>query len=306
MEQTATLGQSDVGRSEIGGYEVIRAMSEGHSWLAAAPGGRVVALKVLDDDCLWKGQLHPSIKDRLGRVRELAHTGVANLYGVERDAGLVYLVWEFVQGQNLIEYASTSQCGGRDFLLAARELVMGVEMLHARGIVHGAIKGENVILAEGGRRVVLTHVSPLLYSEPDGDVVDLLALLGDLLEHRGEIDTPLGRLVEGAREQGLTLRQLAGKMSALIEAREPAEVREEGPARHLGRRIRRRSMTGAIALALGGILLFAGLWHFGMIKMPRPPAPAGAPPAAFQPISRISPAPMRTPQVLPTPMPRLD
>ena len=41
----------------------------------------------MDHDCLLRGQLHPSIRERLSRVRELAHGGVANLYGVGRDGG---------------------------------------------------------------------------------------------------------------------------------------------------------------------------------------------------------------------------
>jgi hypothetical protein len=74
-------------RSEIGGYDVLSTLCAGKSWLAVAggaggAGGRSVVLKALDQDCLWKGQLHPNVKDRLGRVRELAHSGVANLYGV--------------------------------------------------------------------------------------------------------------------------------------------------------------------------------------------------------------------------------
>ena len=78
--------QSAFSMSEIGGYRELCAVSE-QGWVGTAAGGRRVVLKRLDEDCLWKGQLHPSVKDRLARVRELAHQGVANLHGVERDQG---------------------------------------------------------------------------------------------------------------------------------------------------------------------------------------------------------------------------
>src|SRR5260221_2295814 len=162
--------------SEIGGYRILRALVPDQSWLGVAPGGRQVVLKTLDEDCLWKGKLHPNIKDRLARVRELAHSGVANLYGVERDGSLTYLVWEFTQGQTIAERAASPQCGQRDFLLLARELVLGVEMLHARGIVHGTLKASNIIV-DPDNRVVITHVSPLLYSDPSDDVRAVAALL---------------------------------------------------------------------------------------------------------------------------------
>src|SRR5437868_5182669 len=44
----------------IGGYAVVRTLVPEQSWLAAASGGRQVVLKTLDEDCLWKGGLHPN------------------------------------------------------------------------------------------------------------------------------------------------------------------------------------------------------------------------------------------------------
>src|ERR1700712_5367609 len=95
--------------SEIGGYQVVRTLAPDQTWLATAAGGtgRTLVLKALDQDCIWKSQLHPNVKDRLGRVRELAHAGVANLYGVERDGGLTYLVWEYILGETLADLAAS-------------------------------------------------------------------------------------------------------------------------------------------------------------------------------------------------------
>src|SRR6266571_2713082 len=87
----------------IGEYRIERELGEG-SFLACESNGRRVVLKMLEGDCLLKGQLHPMIKDRLGRVRELAHLGVANLHGVERDGERAFLVWEYVEGIALEEY----------------------------------------------------------------------------------------------------------------------------------------------------------------------------------------------------------
>ena len=51
----------------IGAYRVERELGEG-SFLACESNGRRVVLKMLEADCLLKGQLHPMIKDRLGRA----------------------------------------------------------------------------------------------------------------------------------------------------------------------------------------------------------------------------------------------
>jgi tRNA A-37 threonylcarbamoyl transferase component Bud32 len=291
---SATVSPSIAGdRSEIGGYAVVRTLVPDQSWLADAPGGRRVVLKVLDDDCLWKGQLHPNIKDRLGRVRELAHVGVANLYGVERDDGLTYLVWEYVAGRTLDEYAASPACGQRDLLVVARDLVLGVEMLHARGIVHGTIKGSNAVVTPTGR-LVITHVSPLLYSEPGEDVTALLTVLNELVERRGEQDSPLARLLAQAGEEETTLRRLAARMGALLDAREaePALAEEDRAA---GRRVRRRALIGAVSAALLGVALFVGLKQYANSQTPQRPVPPQASPAALQPAPGESASAAATP-----------
>ena len=87
------------------GYRVRGVLTEGVSFLAEGEGGRLVVLKRVDDDCMLGKGLHPSIVDRLGRVREVAHPGVANLIGVEKGRqgdketrsqgdGDAWMVWE--------------------------------------------------------------------------------------------------------------------------------------------------------------------------------------------------------------------
>ena len=271
--------------TDIGGYRVIRELSPGRTWLARAeggPGGRDVVLKALDDDCLWKGQLHPNIKDRLGRVRELAHVGVANLYGVERDGGVAYMVWEFVPGGTLDEYADTDGRTHRDLLSLARELMLGVEMLHARGIVHGAIKGSNVIVDERGERVTLTHVSPLLYGDPREDVRAAVGMLRDVLERRGEGDSAAAKLLDETGDQW-SPRQLAGRLGGVIESRESdgADAIAAGDSADSGR-VRRRTLLAAAGVGALAVALFTGIRIYAHQRAPRPPVPPEAGPSLLQ------------------------
>ncbi len=254
--------------------------------MAVAPGGRRVVLKSLDEDCLWKGQLHPNVRDRLARVRELAHAGVANLYGVERDGGLTYLVWEYVTGRTLADRAgSAASCPPRDFLLLARETVLSVEMLHARGIVHGAVKSSNVIATADGR-AVLTHVSPLLYTDPAEDVSAVQAMLRELLDARGEAGSSLGRLLDEVETADAPLRRLAGRLGALLESRDAAGAANgtvDEADRVEARALRRRAVVGAGATALVGLIAFVGLRQYANARAPKPPVPPRAAPAALQP-----------------------
>ncbi len=105
----------------MGEYSVVRALGAG-TVEAVDGSGRRRVLKDLAGDCLLSGRLHSQIRDRLSAVRGLAHGSVANLYGVERDGERVFLVWDFVEGERLDDWAVgkrihlslATQGGGRE------------------------------------------------------------------------------------------------------------------------------------------------------------------------------------------------
>ena len=51
----------------------MRALTPDVTYLGVGDDGRQVVIKKLDTDCLLGAKLHPSIGERLNRVRELAH-----------------------------------------------------------------------------------------------------------------------------------------------------------------------------------------------------------------------------------------
>jgi tRNA A-37 threonylcarbamoyl transferase component Bud32 len=210
-------------------------------------GGRQVVLKRLDDDCLLDGQLHPSIKLRLERVRELPVRCVANFLGVERDAVCIaQVVWEFVPGTALADVKSA------DWLKLSREVVLAVQSLHAAGIVHGAIHGGNVILDDAGD-VRLTHVSPLLYTDPDHDAADVIAML-DALVNEHAPTTPLAEMLAEAGTQRITLSELYTRLAEVnVEPRiEELPPRERSP--------RLRYLFAAALIALIGIAMSLAIY----------------------------------------------
>jgi hypothetical protein len=239
----------------------------------------------MEDDCLLKGQLHPAVRERLGRVREIAHGGVANLFGVERDAGAAWLVWEYVEGKPFDAYAAEAERSLRELASAGREMALALDLLHMQGIVHGAVHGGNVIVSPGGA-VRLTHISPLLYTDPAQDAEAVAALLESAVALRGGENSSLGWLLARARDERLGLRALAARLAALIESR---ELEDAGGANvDEDRRPRRRALYAAVAVALVGA--GAGIAAWRMAVSPELPAsvhdkvqgwlvsrPAGAP-----------------------------
>ena len=80
--------------------------------------------------------------------------------------GRPMLVWDYVGGQALEEAVDSMSEDQR--VAVRREVMLAIESLHAAGLAHGAIHERNVILDPHGR-VRLTHVSPLLYDDPQVD-----------------------------------------------------------------------------------------------------------------------------------------
>ena len=245
--------------SEICGYPVDSALAEDSTYLAIGPGGRGVVVKRMEDDCILKGQLHPAVKERLARVREIAHGGVANLFGVERDAGAAWLVWEYVQGKPFDAYAADPDRTLRELAAAGREVALAVDLLHMQGIVHGSIHGGNVIVSPGGA-VRLTHVSPLLYTDPAPDAEAVAAMLGSAVALRGGENSSLGWLLARSRDEQLGLRALAARLAALVASRE-LEAQAGPDAEEEDRRPRRRALYGAVVVALLGVVAGVVAWR---------------------------------------------
>jgi hypothetical protein len=268
--------------AEICGYPIDSALSDsGSTYLAIGPGGRGVVLKKMDDDCLLRGQLHPSIRERLARVRELAHGGVANLYGVAREGvsaqegtaairaaaaqdataaaggtGGAWLIWEYVEGLAFSDFAAAPNRSLRDIAAAGRELALALDLLHMQGIVHGAIGGGNVIVTPAGS-VRLTHVSPLLYTDPAPDAEAVVHLLESAVAARGGAESPLGALLARARAEQSSLRPLAAKLAALIESRELDDSADDAARDD---RPRQRARRAAWLVAIVGVVVSLSAW----------------------------------------------
>jgi hypothetical protein len=96
----------------------------------------------------------------------------------------------------------------------------------------------------------LTHVSPLLYADPNGDAEGVVSLLESAVALRGAENSSLGWLLGRAKAERLGLRALAARLAALVESR---ELEDAGGSRdEEDRRPRRRALYGAAVLALLG------------------------------------------------------
>ena len=112
------------------GLTVLQELAPGRTYRVRDASGRQLVYKRLDDDCLLHGQLHPSIRERLARVREVAHKGVASLHGVERRDGVAYL------DQTALKYRVFTEIWAARTLLLPKDLCPPVADPGYYGLTH--------------------------------------------------------------------------------------------------------------------------------------------------------------------------
>ena len=156
-------------------YRLIRVLNEDRTFLCADAAENLVVLKRLDEDCLHRNQLHPSIRDRLAKIRELAHPRIAPLRGVERWKGQAFMVWVYLNGETFDDALTKPTA---DLSAMAAELLANTEALGRLGLVHGNLHGKNIIVRPDGR-VWLTDFSPYLYTDPQVDIAAISLLLNE-------------------------------------------------------------------------------------------------------------------------------
>jgi hypothetical protein len=152
-------------------YPIERELTPGRAWLVTGPRGRPCVAKRLPDGCLHRGKLHPHVRQRLLRLRELPLTCCGDLIGVDRDAGADYLLRTFVPGRTL------DQLAPREREAAVVRVGQIVRAVHGFGLVHGAVHERNVVIAGDGT-VHLIDPGPLLHDDFDADLRALERLGG--------------------------------------------------------------------------------------------------------------------------------
>jgi tRNA A-37 threonylcarbamoyl transferase component Bud32 len=233
---------------------------------------RRVIRRELPADCLLHGELHPNIKERLERIRQIPHPAVAALLGVERDreSGTAWLVWELIEGERFVEAASDARRSARDAAALMRELALEVEAFHTAGLVHGAIGNDSVIVDRDGR-IRLTDVSPLLYHDPAVDESSVRRILREVITRRGERDSGLWHFISSAEHESWSLRAVRINLASLVES---SEGKIEPPiASRNQRRLRVVALLAACVVALAGVAVSVLIYARVQRAMSKPLSP---------------------------------
>ncbi len=158
----------------IGPYEVIREIGRGGMgtvYLAARADhayAKQVAIKVIRRGFDTESLLRRFRKERQ-ILAALEHPYIAALYdGGSTEAGLPYMVMEYVRGEEILSYCDTRCLTVRQRLDVFRRVCSAIHYAHQKLVIHRDIKPGNILVTEnGGPKLLDFGISKLLDPDPE-------------------------------------------------------------------------------------------------------------------------------------------
>jgi serine/threonine protein kinase len=140
-------------RTHIGKFELVRLLGQGamgEVYLARDPGiGREVAIKTIRP-ALIGVNLGGDMQQRFAREAKAAgllhHPNVVTVFEFGTDEDLLYLVMEYVPGEDLSALMARDELAPSDLLEILAQVCEGLAQAHKHGIIHRDIKPTNVMV----------------------------------------------------------------------------------------------------------------------------------------------------------------
>lgn len=291
---------------DIPGYTILRELAE----------GPITTTYLARQDALHRQVLIKRLNPRWGKERDLLerfrreaiicarleHPNIVNIIDVSTTPDNLYLITEFIDGQDLEDYLLDSHPIPADALVEiARGLFSGLAYAHGKGVIHRDIKPSNVMISSEGRVKItdfgLARVDDLPNITVHGEVVGTPAYMSPEQARVSDLNPRTDLFSAGA-----TLYQLAtgsspfqgdsivASIQKVVQYTPPplATVRDDIPPwfsdlvdRLLAKRPEDRPVDAGEVLALAGFRLGA--------SDATPPIPVPDPEPEMRPASRRIP-----------------
>jgi len=162
----------EIGRGGMG--RVFLAEQETEGWK------RRVALKVLDSALPSEREIR-RFREEVRILASLEHPGIARfLDGGRSEGGIWYLALEFVDGEDLLDYAETRGLATEGRIRLFLDVLDAVRYAHEKNVVHRDLKPSNILVDATGRpRLLDFGISKLLAPDDSGEIrtrTDFVAL----------------------------------------------------------------------------------------------------------------------------------
>jgi hypothetical protein len=153
---TRPLRPSDPPR--LGDYELVGRLGEGGMgtvFLGRAPGGRLVAVKVIRSEHAWDTEFRGRFRSEVNRAREVPGFCTAAVLDADPDHATPYLVVEYVDGPSLSEVIKEQgPLSGGTLHSVAVGVATALAAIHGAGVIHRDLKPQNVLFSLGTPKVI--------------------------------------------------------------------------------------------------------------------------------------------------------
>ena len=209
---------------------------------------RTVAVKILLPSLVAEPGFAARFRDEARTMATINHPGVVNVYDYGADAGVTYLVMEYVEGDALSK--TLSQVGRltpqRTMSLIA-QAADALQAAHDKGIVHRDVKPANLLVRPNGT-LVLTDFGIARREAAASNLTAVGSVLGTASyispeQASGHGASPAVRRVRARRRR----LPVPGRPPA-VRGRQPDRDRRSSTSRRLRRRCRRTSRRPVRAL----------------------------------------------------------
>ena len=131
---------------------------------------RVVAIKILPHDKVADPTRKQRFVQEAKAASALNHPGIVTIHDIRADAGIDFIVMEYVGGKTLDQMIPANGLRPTQALHYAVEIAEALAKAHEAGIIHRDLKPANVIVTDEGRIKILDFGLAKLLEEADSSV----------------------------------------------------------------------------------------------------------------------------------------
>jgi len=115
---------------------------------------RTVAIKIISKHLSERKDLRQRFEREARALAGLNHPHICAVYDIGSQEGVDFLVMEFLEGERLSERLKKGLLPINEVLQVAVEICGALEQAHRRGVIHRDLKPGNIMLTEGGAKLL--------------------------------------------------------------------------------------------------------------------------------------------------------